>query len=85
MIGIISLFLELLLNQIIPKETYFLSLFTLVSLLFIKNGNKYYIYLFILGFIYDLFFTEIVFLHSILFLFLGYLLSLFKKGIYLYC
>ena len=79
MIGIISLFLELLLNQIIPKETYFLSLFTLVSLLFIKNGNKYYIYLFILGFIYDLFFTEIVFLHSILFLFLGYLLSLFKK------
>ena len=81
MIGILSLFLELLLNQIIPKSSYFLPLFTLVSLLFIKRNNKYYIYLFILGFIYDLFFTEVIFLHSIIFLFLGFIIKLFKRNL----
>lgn len=81
MIGILSLFLELLFNQIIPKSSYFLPLFTLVSLLFIKRNNKYYIYLFILGFIYDLFFTEVIFLHSIIFLFLGFIIKLFKRNL----
>ena len=83
MIGIISLFLELLFNQMIPKTTFVLPLFTLVSLLFIKRDHKYYIYLFILGFIYDLFFTEIIFLHSIIFLLLGVLIKLFKRNIFL--
>ena len=83
MIGIISLFLELLFNQMIPKTTFVLPLFTLVSLLFIKKDHKYYIYLFILGFIYDLFFTEIIFLHSIIFLLLGVLIKLFKRNIFL--
>ena len=81
MIGILSLFLELLFNQIIPKSSYFLPLFTLVSLLFIKRNNKYYIYLFILGFIYDLFFTEVIFLHSIIFLFLEFIIKLFKRNL----
>lgn len=69
MISIFSLFLELLFDQIIPKELYIIPLFTLVSILFIKKKN--YIFLFILGFIYDLFFTEIIFLHSIIFVILG--------------
>lgn len=81
MIGILSLFLELLFNQIISKSSYFLPLFTLVSLLFIKRNNNYYIYLFILGFTYDLFFTEVIFLHSIIFLFLGFIIKLFKRNI----
>lgn len=69
MISIFSLFLELLFDQIIPKELYIIPLFTLVSILFIKKKN--YIFLFILGFIYDLFFTEIIFLHSIIFMIFG--------------
>lgn len=69
MISIFSLFLELLFDQIIPKELYITPLFTLVSILFIKKKN--YILLFILGFIYDLFFTEIIFLHSIIFVIFG--------------
>ena len=69
MISIFSLFLELLFDQIIPKELYLIPLFTLVSILFIKKKN--YIFLFILGFIYDLFFTEIIFLHSIIFVIFG--------------
>jgi len=69
MISIFSLFLELLFDQIIPKELYIIPLFTLVSILFIKKKN--YIFLFILGFIYDLFFTEIIFLHSIIFVIFG--------------
>lgn len=83
MIGIMSLFIELLFNNIIPKNTFILPLFTLVSLLFIKRNNKYYIYLFILGFIYDLFFTEIILLHSIIFLLLGVFIKLFKRNILL--
>ena len=77
MISYISLFLELLLIQIIPKNSYLLPLFTLVSILFLKKDNNYYIFLFILGFIYDLFFTEVIFLHSIIFLLLG---CIFKKN-----
>ena len=69
MISIFSLFLELLFDQIIPKELSIIPLFTLVSILFIKKKN--YIFLFILGFIYDLFFTEIIFLHSIIFVIFG--------------
>ena len=83
MIGIISLFIELLFSNIISKNTYILPLFTLVSLLLIKRNNKYYLYLFILGFLYDLFFTEIIFLHSIIFLLLGVFIKLFKRNILL--
>lgn len=83
MIGIISLFIELLFSNIISKNTYILPLFTLVSLLLIKRNNKYYLYLFILGFLYDLFFTEIIFLHSIIFLLLGVFIKLFKRNIIL--
>ena len=71
MIGLLSLFIELLFDQIISYKTYIIPLFTLVSILFIKRDNKYYLYLFLLGFIYDLFFTETLFLHSIIFILLG--------------
>ena len=71
MISIISLLLELFFSQIIPKNLYLIPLFTLVSILFLKKNNKYYIFLFILGFIYDLFFTEVIFLHSIIFILIG--------------
>ena len=84
MIGFFSLFLELLLSQIIPKETYLIPLFTLVSILFLKKNKHYYIYLFILGFIYDLFFTDIIFLHSIIYLLLGLIINIFNnKNIFL--
>lgn len=73
MISIISLFLELLLDQFIPKQLFIFPLFTLISIFFLKKKN--YIFLIILGFIYDLFFSEIIFLHSIIFI----LISLIKK------
>lgn len=69
MISIISMFLELLLDQFIPKYLYMFPLFTLVSIFFLKKKN--YIFLFILGLLYDLFFSEIVFFHSIIFMLLG--------------
>ena len=73
MISIISLFLELLLDQFIPKQLFIFPLFTLISIFFLKKKN--YIFLIILGFIYDLFFSEIIFLHSIIFI----LISLIRK------
>ena len=83
MISIISLFLELLFNQFIPKNYFILPLFTIVSIFFLKRNRYYYIFLFTLGFIYDLFFTEIILLHSILFLFIGLLIKYFKRNILL--
>lgn len=83
MISIISLFLELLFNQFIPKNYFILPLFTIVSIFFLKRNKYYYIFLFALGFIYDLFFTEIILLHSILFLFIGLLIKYFKRNILL--
>jgi len=69
MISIISMFLELLLDQFIPKYLYMFPLFTLVSIFFLKKKN--YIFLFILGLLYDLFFSEIIFFKSIIFMLLG--------------
>lgn len=80
MISYISLFLELLLDQIIPKTSYFLPLFTVVSLLFLKGEKYYYVKLFILGFIYDLLFTELIFIHSIIFIILGLIIRILKRN-----
>lgn len=80
MISYISLFLELLLDQIIPKTSYFLPLFTVVSLLFLKVDKYYYVKLFILGFIYDLLFTELIFIHSIIFIILGLIIRILKRN-----
>lgn len=82
MISIISLFLELLLVQFIPKNLFIIPLFTIVSIFFLKKKN-YYLFLFLLGFIYDLFFTEVIFLHSIIFILLGLIITLFKKNLLL--
>ena len=81
MISIISLFLELLFIQFIPNNSYIIPLFTLVSLFYLKKDNKYYILLFLLGFLYDLFFTNIIFLHSIIFLLLGFIIKIINKKI----
>lgn len=70
---IISLILDSTLNLILKSTSYFLPLFTLISLIFIypyfKNDKKSYLFISILiGFIYDIFNTYYFILNPIIFL-----------------
>ncbi|MBO6195170.1 MAG: hypothetical protein J6O56_02345 [Bacilli bacterium] len=73
MISVISIILDLFNNNIIKKESLFLSLFTMLSVMFIKRDNKYYLKVFLLGVLYDLIFTNYYLLNGIIFLLLGIL------------
>ena len=84
---IISILLDGLLTNYLPfmenNLSYFTPLLTVVSLFIIyplydKKRKKYEITVFIIGMIYDLLYTNLLFLHAIIFL----LLSLFIKKIY---
>ena len=83
MISYISLFLELLFDQFISKESFVFPLFTLISIFFLKRNKYFYIFLFVLGFIYDLFFTDLIFLHSILYILCGFIIKKFNNNIFL--
>ena len=71
MICIISLFLELFFNRFISSNSYFIPLFTLVSLIYLKKDDKYLLKVSTLGFIYDLIFTNYYFLHTFIFFIIG--------------
>ena len=88
----ISIILENIFNLYITRFNYFIPLFTLVSLIFIfpsfeHKKNNYYITSAIIGFIYDLFFTNFYILNSILFLLVSigiyYILSTHKNSYFL--
>ena len=71
-VTIISIALENMFNIFFNIE-YFYPLFTLMSLIFLfykykDNKNKYFIISFLIGFIYDIFFTNFYILNSIVFL-----------------
>ncbi len=75
--GILTNFLSYLPNQ----STYFLPLFTLVCVpvlypFYRKNHQKYFITVAVSGFLYDLFYTNLFFLHTILFMAIAYVISL---------
>ena len=72
MISIISLLLDNIFNN---------SLFTLVSLIYLKKDKYYLLKCALLGLIYDLFFTDIIILHFTLFLLLGLFINFLNKHI----
>ena len=73
MISIISLVLDILINRFINQDSLFIPLFTLVSILFIKNDKYYYIKLFLIGFLYDLLFTNYYVLNAFIYLIIGFI------------
>ena len=88
-IVIISFLLDGILSNFLPYMTNDLSLltpyFTIVSLIIIcpffkKERNKYYILVGITGFLYDLFYTSLLFANAIFFLLLALIIDyLYKK------
>lgn len=74
---IISFLLEGVLSNYLP---HFLSpLFTLTSLIIIHSllddNEKYYKYAFLIGFVYDLFYTDTIIFHALIFLFMAFIIS----------
>ena len=84
MILIISLLLDVINYFIFSQNSYFLSLFSVISIIFFKKDKKYLIILVLFGLLYDLIFN-ITFINSILFPLIGILLRfLYKKIKYNY-
>lgn len=80
--GLLTNYLSYLPNNL----TLFTPLLTLTSIFLIypfyrKNNKKYYYTIFILGFIYDLFYTNLLFYHAFLFLLLGFFIRFLYKNL----
>ena len=87
-IVVISFFLDGILSNFLPYMMGDLSLFTpyftLISLVIIypffkKKDKDYYILVGITGFLYDLFYTNLLFTHAIFFLLIGLIVSFIYK------
>ena len=84
MILIIALLLDVINYFIFNQNSYFLSLFSVISILFFKKDKKYLFIIILFGLLYDLIFN-ITFINSILFPLIGILLKfLYKKIKYNY-
>ena len=77
----ISFFLDGILSNFLPYMegdlSFFTPLITLVSIFLVEEffdheDKKYYITAFVFGFLYDLFYTDLLFLNGFLFLFIAY-------------
>lgn len=88
-ISFISLILDGILTNYLPYLENDLSLFTpmfTLTILFIiypfyrKDLKKYYITLFLIGIIYDLFYTNLLFFNAILFLIIGFISAYLYKN-----
>ncbi len=89
-IVLISLLLDGILNNTLPymkdNLSFFTPLITIISLLIVypfyyKKNSKYYLTAIILGLIYDLLYTNMLFLNSILFLAIALLIKIIYKNI----
>ena len=79
--GILTNFLPYLVNDL----SYFTPMFTITSIFLIypfyrKQERNYYILLFVLGLLYDLFYTNLLFFHGSLFVILGFISYSFQKN-----
>ena len=81
---IISIYLDGFLSLFLPyiphDLSFFTPMFTLVSLILIyplykKKEKKYYIISFIIGFIYDLLYTNLLFYNAVIFLLFGFIIK----------
>ncbi len=86
---IISLLLDGLITNFLPYLSNQLSIFTplltlttifIITPLYQKKDKKYYILLFIFGIIYDLFYTNLLFLNAILFTIIGFISKYINKN-----
>lgn len=90
MIVIVSFILDNIVSNFLNYNSIFNPLFTLLSLVLIypsfnKRSNNCYIYVFILGFIYDVAITNTLFLNAFIFILLAYFIKLiFNKIPYNY-
>lgn len=85
---VISFVLEIILNNFLPylegDLSLFTPMFTLISLFLIypllkKDLTKYFIIALVLGIIYDLFFTNLLFFNGLLFLGIAYIIHILYK------
>lgn len=85
---VVSFVLEIILNNFLPFMVGDLSLFTplfvLVSLFIIypffkKNQRMYFIISFLVGFVYDLLFTNLIFYNAILFVAIAFISNILYK------
>ncbi len=80
--GILSNFLPFMMNDL----SFFTPFFTLISIIIIypffdKEERKYYILVGIVGFLYDLFYTNLLFANTIFFLLIAFIISYIYKKI----
>ncbi len=85
----ISFFLDGILSNFLPYMegdlSFFTPLITLVSIFLVeeffdREDKKYYITAFVFGFLYDLFYTDLLFLNGFLFLFIAYVSKYIYKN-----
>ena len=88
-IVVISFIFDLILSNFLPYMegdlSFFTPLITIISIFLIveffdKEDRKYYITCFVTGLIYDLFFTDLLFLNGFLFLGLGFVSKFIYKN-----
>ncbi|MBQ3475377.1 MAG: hypothetical protein IJH20_04340 [Bacilli bacterium] len=81
MITFLSVFIDLIINNIIKRNSLFLPLFSLMSILFIekKDKYKYLLKVSIIGIIYDIFYSNFYILNGIIFFLLGLITYYFYK------
>lgn len=89
LITMLSLILDGISTNFLPylvgDLSFYTTLFTVITVfviypLFDKDLKKYYLYSFILGTIYDLCYTNLLFYHGLVFLFLAYLTVVIYKN-----
>lgn len=79
LILVISFLLEGIISNFVPINGFLVPLFTLTALIIIyplfDEASDYYKYAFVTGLIYDLFYTDTVLFHAIIFCFMAFLIS----------
>lgn len=62
-------------------SNYFISLFTLLTLIFVYNNDNKYLYTLIVGILYDVIYTDTLFLNTFVFFFFTFLIEKIFKYI----
>ena len=83
MITFLSVFIDLIINNIIKRNSLLLPLFSLMTIIFIdkKDKHKYLFKVTIIGLIYDIFYSNFYILNGIIFFLLGLVTYYFYKKI----
>ena len=76
---IISFLLEGIISNFVPINGFLAPLFTLVALIIIyplfDEASEYYKYAFVTGLAYDLFYTDTILFHAIIFCFMAFIIT----------